>query len=234
MLQDTVTNKFYYLEWPVFEVLSRWHLQNPQHIIQAVNQSTTLTLTEHTIAQLLQFLYHNYLLQLSRPEDTARLIKTAKSKNTFSLTWLIHHYLFFRIPLIRPTAFLNAAAPIFNAVFHPAFWWALFALALFAVHGIARQWDTFIHTFAAYTNWQGVITLGIAIVFAKIIHELGHAFTAHHYGCKVPTMGIAFSPAALTLHRHQRLLEAGQKTTTPKNCRSWHPSRRRISRNRCR
>jgi len=32
----------------------------------------------------------------------------------------------------------------------------------------------------------------VSIVFAKVVHELGHAYTAVRHGVKVPTMGIAF------------------------------------------
>lgn len=32
----------------------------------------------------------------------------------------------------------------------------------------------------------------IALFFAKVIHELGHAYTAHRYGCRVASMGVAF------------------------------------------
>src|SRR5688500_3708598 len=28
--------------------------------------------------------------------------------------------------------------------------------------------------------------------FAKVLHELGHAYTAHRHGCRVPAMGAAF------------------------------------------
>ncbi len=31
-----------------------------------------------------------------------------------------------------------------------------------------------------------------ALVVVKFLHELGHAFTAKRYGCRVPTMGVAF------------------------------------------
>lgn len=37
-----------------------------------------------------------------------------------------------------------------------------------------------------------MVYYGVALSLAKVAHELGHAFTAHRHGCRVPTMGIAF------------------------------------------
>ena len=33
--------------------------------------------------------------------------------------------------------------------------------------------------------------MGIALSGAKVLHELGHAYVAKHFGCKVPTIGVA-------------------------------------------
>ena len=33
---------------------------------------------------------------------------------------------------------------------------------------------------------------GVTLIGVKILHELGHGFTAKRYGCRVPTMGVAF------------------------------------------
>ena len=41
-LHDPVRNLFYRLDWATFEVLARWHLGNPQAIVQALQQETTL------------------------------------------------------------------------------------------------------------------------------------------------------------------------------------------------
>ncbi len=39
---------------------------------------------------------------------------------------------------------------------------------------------------------EGILYYGISLIFVKSLHELGHAFTAKRYGCKIPSMGIAF------------------------------------------
>ena len=55
-----------------------------------------------------------------------------------------------------------------------------------------RQWDEFINTAVQFFNPAGLFYFLIALVFTKILHELGHGVAAKYYGCRVPTMGVAF------------------------------------------
>ena len=41
-------------------------------------------------------------------------------------------------------------------------------------------------------TWQGVLFAGMTLLFTKIIHECGHAYMAKSFGCKIPSMGVAF------------------------------------------
>jgi putative peptide zinc metalloprotease protein len=47
-------------------------------------------------------------------------------------------------------------------------------------------------SFLYFFSWQGLIAYGFGLSAVKIIHELGHAYTATRYGCRVPTMGVSF------------------------------------------
>jgi len=96
------------------------------------------------------------------------------------------------LPLVRPAPLLRLLAPLFALVFTRAFWWLQLALLGCGLYLVSRQWDAFIHTFSGYSGWQAFIGIGIALSFAKILHEFSHALTAQYYGCRVPTMGVAF------------------------------------------
>ncbi len=74
----------------------------------------------------------------------------------------------------------------------PQFWFAVSCAALFGLYLASREWDQFLHTFSAYSGVGGFLAVGLALSLAKVAHELGHAFTAQRFGCRVPTMGVAF------------------------------------------
>ena len=191
-LHDPPANKFYLLEWPAFEILSRWHLGNVQAVVAAVNQETTLTISEQDIFAVIGFLERSFLLLTSTPEGTKRLAAAQKASRPGWASWLLKNYLFIRVPLVRPTRFLNTAAPIIAFLYSRLFLTLTMIAALTAFYIISRQWDVFSHSFTAYRSFEGVIIVSCAIPLAKIIHEFGHAFTAHRYGCRVPTIGFAF------------------------------------------
>ena len=191
-LLDPASNRFFQLGWPAFEMLSRWSLGDPAAIVTAIRSETTLTVDETDIEQLAGFLIGHHLAQTIDAEGSARLARAAQAQRHGPWHWLLHHYLFFRIPLFRPMRFLDRTAHWVRFVYSPRFWWLVAAVATVGLYFVSQRWDTFIHSFTAYGTWQGALGIGIALSVAKVLHELGHAYTAHRHGCRVPTMGVAF------------------------------------------
>jgi putative peptide zinc metalloprotease protein len=105
--------------------------------------------------------------------------------------WLLKHYLMIRVPLWRPMPFLRRFARYANIAYRPASWAVVAFVALTGLVLVSRRWDEFIHTFHGYADLKGLLAIGVALGCAKVLHEFGHAFTAHRYGCRVPTMGVA-------------------------------------------
>jgi putative peptide zinc metalloprotease protein len=191
-LHDPAANRFYQLSWPAFELLSRWTLGSLQAVADTVNRETTLRVTLDDAQALQHMLERCHLLQARSAQDTRRLAAGAAAGRLGAAQWLLHNYLFFRVPLVRPAAFLNAAARYVGWAFHPAFWAAVAMLALLGLLLALRRWDEFMHGFASYAGVGGVIAIACAMSASKVLHELGHAFAAHRYGCRVPSMGLAF------------------------------------------
>ncbi|WP_236687651.1 HlyD family efflux transporter periplasmic adaptor subunit [Chromobacterium subtsugae] len=192
MLHDPGANRFYQLGWAGFEMLSRWPLGDAAAVLAAVNAETTLELDEDDLQQLLLFLRQHQLLQPLAPADCERVWRQYLAGKPGHAMWLLKNYLFFRIPLVRPEPVLNRLLPWLAAVFRPAFWWLMAAVAALALALASRRWDEFTHTFSGYGGWSAALGIAASLSLAKILHELGHALTARHFGCRVPAMGVAF------------------------------------------
>jgi len=108
------------------------------------------------------------------------------------MMWLVHHYLFVKIPLVHPHNFLKATLPIVAPLYTATAGWTFSVVGLIGLILIGRQWDAFISTFLYFFNWRGAILYSLSLGAVKIVHELGHAYTATRFGCRVPTMGVAF------------------------------------------
>lgn len=190
-LHDPATNQFYQLGWAAFEILSRWSLGTAEAVVAAVNAQTTVQVELEDVTGLIYFLAGHHLTEATDANDTARLAASAARHRPGVAMWLLKNYLFLRVPLVRPMPFLRRAYPWIAFVYRRGFWWLTLAALLLGLYLVSRQWDSFVHTFHAYGTWQGLLGLALALSFAKVLHELGHAFTAYRHGCHVPTMGIA-------------------------------------------
>ncbi|MDO1530358.1 HlyD family efflux transporter periplasmic adaptor subunit [Fulvimonas sp. R45] len=189
-LHDPAANRFYQIGWAAFEILSRWTLGEADAVVAAVNAQTTLRIDHDDVSSLLQFLSSHHLLMAAGAQDSEQLRQAARRHQLSVGKWLLKNYLFLRVPLVRPMPFLRRVSPWVGFVYRPAFWWLVGAVALLGLYLVSRQWEHFAHTFHAYTTWQGLLGLALALSFAKVVHEMGHALTAYRHGCKVPAMGV--------------------------------------------
>jgi putative peptide zinc metalloprotease protein len=191
MIQDPINNKFYRVGWLEFELLLRWNLQTIDVIINDVNSATTLNVDQDNIIDLMSFLKQNKLLIANNAEAVNYLIREKNQQKQSVFAWLIHHYLFFRIPLIRPQQLLARILPFLQWIFSPITALAVLAITLSGLFLVTRQWDTFSATFIDQLTIAGFLSYGMALLFAKCLHEFGHAITATHYGVRVGHMGVA-------------------------------------------
>ena len=193
-LEDPGRNLFFQLGAAQVQMLARWALGDAQRIADAVSEETLWRVSAAEVQALAQFLDQQSLLQLRGPAAIARLAKEAHAKGQHHwLQWLLHHYLFFRIPLVRPDAFLTRTLPWVAGVFFTRTFARATALA--AVLGlflVARQWNAFVHTFLHFFTLEGALVAALTLGCTKVLHELGHAYAAKYHGCRVATMGVAF------------------------------------------
>lgn len=191
-LYDPVRNLFFQIDWLSFEILRRWRLGTPSKIASDVSALTTIDADSDDVECVLGFLHQNQLLQLGDARDTQRLLQVREETQQHWWHWLLHRYLFFRVPLWRPDRWLAARLPAVEVFYSKGFLLlSLFALAVSLVL-VNREWSVFSATLVDFFKPSSLPLFLVTLAGVKLIHEFGHAFTARRFGCRVPTMGVAF------------------------------------------
>jgi putative peptide zinc metalloprotease protein len=231
-LHDPARNQYFSIDWMTFEVISRMRLGSFEAISDAVSKETTLEINEDAIKNIISFLDENELIQRhdAIENDLMQQRRDTREKSWFQS--LLHGYLFFRVPLLKPDPWLDRALPYFSFVFRGSFLKLTLMVFVMGLIGVYQQWEVFRTTLIDTFSLSGLMTYGLALIGIKVIHELGHALVAKRNGCRVPTMGLAFLvmwPVAYTdvteswkLNSHQKRLQiAGAGIATELVLAAW-------------
>lgn len=191
-LHDPVRNRFHRLGDLAFEMLARWPLGTAGAVAAALQAETLHPATPAQVVDLARFLRANGLVDLGEgPTDRAGWTAQARAARPPFWRWLLHNYLFVRIPLVRPDRFLRRTWPLVRPLYSRTAAVLVLLVTLAGVYLATRQWDAFLAGLAQYATWDGLMWTAVTLALTKVVHELGHAYTAHRYGCRVPTMGLA-------------------------------------------
>ena len=191
-LHDPICNRFFRLGWSSFEMLARWHLESPEAVAASVSAETALCLDEDDVKDLLDFLTGHELLRLVGPEATIRMLQRVSAAKQSWGQWLLHHYLFFRVPLVQPDRFLTRTLPHMGWAFSSGFALTTLTALVAGLFLIIRQWEVFGATLLDTISPSGLVMYGVTLAGVKVVHELGHGYATKRLGCRVPTMGVAF------------------------------------------
>ncbi len=190
-LEDPARNRFFQIGWAEMEMLARWNLGEAAAVARAVTAATTLTLEVEDVVDFARFLLSSNLTQARGPEAQARLLAQANAGHMGWAKWLLKNYLFVRIPLVRPDRWLEKALPHVQFIYTRLFFWITLLAGLTGLVLVGRQWDVFRATFLHFFTLEGAALAGVTLFTTKVLHELGHAFTAKRHGCRVSAMGVA-------------------------------------------
>ncbi|MEO1151507.1 MAG: site-2 protease family protein [Pseudomonadota bacterium] len=189
LIFDPLRNRYFQIDARSLAILKAWGAGTPGGVLDAL-RDPEITMTE--IEAFVRFVFANALTRDPAQGDVNNFVAQAEAGQRGFLSTVVHSYLFFRIPLVRPHAVLKKTVHLTD-VFFTRWWWGLLGAFLLAGGYLTlRQWDEFVHTFMHFFSLQGLVYYFVALIFVKIAHELGHAFTATRYGCRVSTMGVAF------------------------------------------
>ncbi len=190
---DPVRHLFFQIGQLEMAILSLWRGRSRDAVCDGLDaQGYDRQDADRAIGEMVEFCVANGLTQ-APPGDTvnALMAQRARSKRAW-WKWALDNYLFFRIPLVRPGRFLQRTLPIVAPLWSRAALLLFLAAALVDLLAVARQWDAFLGSFLYFFSLKGVIAYGLSLMLVKLVHELGHAYTATRFGCRVPSMGVSF------------------------------------------
>lgn len=219
VIHDPLKEKFFRIGWQEFEIISHWYLGNPDDICKMVNATTTTKINTVNIEKILEFLKLNELLEIDKSSADDYLYQVYSDSKKHIIQKALQKYLFLQVPLFKPDKALRNLLRYVKILFTTKTLYVLFFILVMGLYLIMRQWGEFIGQFNYLFTPQNMFILSVAVLVTKFFHELGHAFVAKYYGCKIPTMGIAllvFWPVFYTdttdtwrlKSRHHRVLVA--------------------------
>jgi putative peptide zinc metalloprotease protein len=190
---DPVRNSFFEIGWLEFELLARWRGQRDGDALLAqVAAETPLKPSAEELKDLIDFLATNQLLS---PRSAVAQEVLGRRLRESKHTWYwqaLHHYLFFRLPLFRPDAFLARTVGVTDVFFTRGFMVFVLVLLGLDLYLVSREWYSVTDAMARMLTPRAFLYYAVAVTFSKIIHEFAHAYAARRYGVRVPTMGVAF------------------------------------------
>lgn len=192
MIYDALRNKYFTLGLTAFKLIKHWVAgQDIVNFEKKVKQEG-LDVSKDEIVQFIGFLQSNNLI--IQPGDKG-VMNLMQQRNATKQSWwmyVIHHYLFFKFPLFKPDVWLDRTLKYVKFFASKKFRYITYILGLIGLMMVVNQFEQFLTTFTYFFSTEGFFYYLITLVFIKSLHELGHAYVAKHYGCQVPSIGIAF------------------------------------------
>lgn len=192
-IRDPSRNRFFDIGKFEFIALSEWvpGINLPQ-LAERVSAGLDEIVSEEQLLPFLKFLQQNELLS-PKNAQVRKFLRERKTQSKPNLwKWLLHNYLFIRLPLINPESLLQKLLPRVQWIYSKPALVAMICLAILDLYLINQHWSDLIHHFDFSFTFDGLLLIALAGAVSKVVHELGHAITARRYGVRVPAMGVAF------------------------------------------
>lgn len=190
-IHDPLANRFFEVEHRVVVVLNHWGEGTREALLARLRIEGIDDVSLQDVERLIVFLDQHDLL-ICRPDHSyqkAWRLRCARRPSWWS--WLLHHYLFVRIPLVHPAPALQRCLPWVGIFFTRTFWLVTLLMAIGSGYLVSRQWESFLTTLPEMFSVAGAVAFGGSLALVKTLHELGHGFCATRQGARVGSMGVA-------------------------------------------
>lgn len=192
LVYDPVRHRYYMLARPAFELLGMWQPGSAEELAERSSAVLKRTVSVTEVRELARFIVANNLSLEPAGGDFRALARQHSAARYGPVARVLHHYLFFKVPIARPDRFLKATLPLVAPLFSRTTALSIGLVWLVGLYLALRQWEAFVATFMEFLNAEGALFYASTLVGIKILHEFGHAYAATRAGVRVNTMGIAF------------------------------------------
>ena len=191
-LHDPLANRFYQLNERDVELLALVGHRSANEIAENTGSLGDQEVSEGEVIELFDFLRRNNLVKGDSLQQGIYRHTLSFSRIKNWMESAVRNPLFFRIPLWNPDRFLDMTMPYVTWMGTKASMYGLVVIGLLGFYLVGQQVDRFLMTFLHFFNLSGIFVYLIALFGVKVLHELGHAYTAKSLGCRVPIIGVAF------------------------------------------
>lgn len=192
LLFDPIQNKYFNIGLDALQLFSNWQSDIEIDEFIKILEQENYDIDKESLESFILFLRNNNLILCEKDVDTQRIVNVHRQSKQNIFKWLIHNYLFIRVPLVKPDRWLEKNKNKMDFLYSNLWQNIVLFFGFIGIVFVLRDWENFISTFMYMFSKEGFFYYFISLVFVKSFHELGHAFTAKRFGCKVPTMGVAF------------------------------------------
>jgi putative peptide zinc metalloprotease protein len=189
---DALQNRYHALTRRGLLLVEAWRAGMPVDRFVADLAAAGVPLAPGELDDFVAFLARNELLEARGQAGDASIERRRAARARPLETSLIKNYLFFRVPVVRPDAFLRRTLGAVAWTTTDLFRAMTILAGLFGLFLAGRQWDMFVAAFRDAVSLQGAAAFVVTIAAVKIVHELAHGYTARRLGCRVASIGVAF------------------------------------------
>lgn len=192
LIYDSIQNRYFTIGIDTFEILHHWQDNLTYEAFLQYLKSHDYETDIESIHTLVSFLQGNNLVKTITFNDTKQLLLKKQQMKQSWWKWLIHNYLFVKIPLFKPDKWLTKNYHRISFMYSDLWQYFLIIIGLIGLINVLKEFEIFKSTFLYFFSIEGFFYYAISLIFVKSIHELSHAFTAKRNGCKIPSIGVAF------------------------------------------
>ena len=153
-------------------------------------------LDEHQAVRLAEWLIESDLVEPVRGRLSSH---RGFDSNQTAPGWQRWNPFWLRIPFGNPDRIVRSVLPVLGWIHSPAFLLVSIILWLVALGTLAGHWAAFVSSSRAVLAPGNWLSLGMAWVILKTLHEFSHGLACRRYGCEVKQTGLVlvlFAPLA--------------------------------------